>query len=137
MKRSLLMLSALLIASTILVSLPASVSNAATGLPVTTTTFALTISLHQCTLTGLPCVVANYRNNATSTILGVVYVVVQNSLSQTLYYSTATLNLNAGQNAPAYLLVNGLPKGNYTATVFVTNANNTAISTSSSLLIIL
>ncbi len=133
MKRSSLLLSASLIALTLVLSLPVGLSSATGGITVTTQTFTLTGSLHQCTLSGLPCVLANYRNNGTSTILGIVYVVVQNSLSQTLYYSTGTLNLNAGQNASAYLVINGPPKGTYTATVFAVNANNTAISTSSAL----
>jgi hypothetical protein len=128
MKRSLFLASLTLSVFALVLTMPLGAS-AATG-AVTTTTYTLVGSLHQCQVSGLRCISANYANAANSTTtLGIVYAVLHNSIGQTVLFTTSTVTPAAGGNSTAYLIVEGLPSGAYNATVFAVNQNNVAIST--------
>ena len=102
---------------------------ASTG-AVTTTTYTLVGSLHLCQISGLRCISANYANAASSTTtLGIVYAVLHNSIGQTVIFTTSTLTPAASANSTAYLIVEGVPSGVYSVTVFAVDQNNVAIST--------
>jgi hypothetical protein len=74
---------------------------------------------------------APYKNNFNTTLVGIVFSVVHNSMGQTLTYETTTLNMTAGQTLTAYLPVYVfIPHGNYTISVFATSVGGVAISNS-------
>ena len=128
MKRNLLLASMTLSVFALVLAMPLG-AFAATG-PVTTTTYTLVGSLHVCQISGLRCISANYANAANSTTtLGIVYAVLHNSIGQTVLFTTSTLTPSASANSTAYLIVEGLPSGVYSATVFAVDQNNVAIST--------
>ncbi len=132
MKRLSLLGTASSVAFALMLILPLSAS-ASTG-PVTTTIYTPVGSMHQCQISGLPCISATYANAAGSTTtLGIVYAVLRNSIGQTLLFTTATLTPAAGQSATAYLIIAGLPSGTYNATVFAVNQDNIAISTTATI----
>jgi hypothetical protein len=78
-------------------------------------------------LTGLD---ATFTNSATSSVTGIVYAVVHNSIGQTVYYTTATVTPSSSGTATAFLVLSGLPAGTYTVTVFATDTSGNAISVS-------
>jgi hypothetical protein len=78
-------------------------------------------------LTGLD---ATFSNAATSSVTGIVYAVVHNSIGQTVYYTTATISPSASGTATAFLVLAGLPAGTYTVQVFATDTSGNAISVS-------
>ena len=128
MKRSLLLASMTLSVFALVLAMPLG-AFAATG-PVTTTTYTLVGSLHLCQISGLRCISANYANAANSTTtLGIVYAVLHNSIGQTVLFTTSTLTPAPSANSTAYLIIEGLPYGVYSATVFAVNQDNVAITT--------
>jgi hypothetical protein len=82
-------------------------------------------------ISGQTFVTITYTNNGNTTITGIVYAVVHNSLGQTVQYTTGTITPAAGASAEAFLALAGLPTGTYTVTVFVITTSGTAISTTS------
>jgi hypothetical protein len=78
-------------------------------------------------LTGLD---ATFTNAATTSVTGIVYAVVHNSLGQTVYYTTATITPAASGTATAFLVLSGLPAGTYSVSVFATDTGGNAISVS-------
>jgi len=85
----------------------------------------------QATLGSNQAVSVAYTNTANAAVTGIVYAVVHNSIGQTVYYTTATLQLAAGQSGTAYAVLFGLPSGTYSVTVFVTSTTGQAISATS------
>ncbi len=73
----------------------------------------------------------SYTNNSNAPLTAIVYAVVHNAAGQTVSYSTATLQLNAGQSGTAYDVLFGLAPGTYTVSVFVTTTSGVAISSTS------
>ena len=69
-----------------------------------------------------------YVNTFNTTAIGIVFMVVHNSLGQTVEISTGVLQLAAGANGTAYTIVFGLASGEYSATFFVTEPSGVAIS---------
>lgn len=78
---------------------------------------------------GNPATAVTYLNNLNATTLGIVILVVHNSLGQTVDYAAATLNLAPGANSTAYDVIFGLPPGTYNASLFAIIPSGTAIST--------
>jgi len=78
-------------------------------------------------LTGLD---ATFTNAATTSVTGIVYAVVHNSIGQTVYYTTATITPPASGTATAFLVLSGLPAGTYSVSVFATDTSGNAISVS-------
>jgi hypothetical protein len=69
-----------------------------------------------------------YANGINATVTGVVFMVVHNSLGQTVQISTCVLQLAAGANGTAYTIAFGLASGEYSATFFVVSTGGYAIS---------
>jgi hypothetical protein len=74
-----------------------------------------------------------YANSANISLLGIVFLVVHNSLGQTLEISTGSVVLAAGANGTAFPVVFGLAPGMYNGTYFVISAAGTAMSSASTL----
>jgi hypothetical protein len=70
-------------------------------------------------------------NHLPHSVLGVVIMVLRNSQGQTVYYSTATLNITRGLYWTAYTVEYGLAPGVYNATIFAISTTGVAISNSS------
>ena len=58
-----------------------------------------------------------FQNNLDVAVLGIVIMVLHNNLGQTVFFSTATLNLTRGLSGTAYNVEFGLPPGIYNATI--------------------
>lgn len=71
-----------------------------------------------------------YVNGFSTNMTGIVFMVVHNSLGQTVEISTGGLSLAAGANGTAYTVTNGLAPGQYAATFFATATSGYAISSS-------
>jgi hypothetical protein len=69
-----------------------------------------------------------YHNNINVTVLGIVFMVLHNDMGQTVYFTSATLDIAAGANSTAYEVIFGLPSGNYDATFFAIAPSGVAIS---------
>jgi hypothetical protein len=74
-----------------------------------------------------------YANSDNISLLGIVFLVVHNSLGQTLEISTGSVVLAAGANGTAFPVVFGLAPGIYEGTYFVIQPAGTAISSASTL----
>ncbi len=72
-----------------------------------------------------------YNNTISVSMTGMVFMVVHNSLGQTVQISISSLQLAPGANGSAFPILLGLPSGNYTATFFATTPGDVAISTAS------
>jgi len=59
-----------------------------------------------------------------------VFMVVHNSLGQTVEISTGVLQLAAGANGTAYTIAFGMASGEYSATFFAVSTSGYAISSS-------
>lgn len=66
-------------------------------------------------------------------VLGIVIMVLRNNLGQTVYYSTATMNMTHGMYATAYTVAAGVAPGIYNATIFAISTSGIAISESASI----
>jgi hypothetical protein len=75
---------------------------------------------------------ASYRNSLNFTVTGTVFLILHNSMGQTVSYSTSTLNLSGGGNGTVYNVIFGIPPGKYYATIFVTSISWVPISNSTS-----
>lgn len=74
-----------------------------------------------------------YKNNLNTTLEGIVYTDVHNSVGQTLAIEASTLNMTAGQTLTTYNPVwFEVASGNYTTSVFATSFSGVAISNSTS-----
>ncbi len=80
-----------------------------------------------------PVVETTFHNNLDVGVLGIVMMVVRNNLGQTVYYSTATLNLTRGLYGTAYNVELGLSPGLYKATIFAISTGGIAISNSTTI----
>lgn len=69
-----------------------------------------------------------YTSGVGNTTIGIVLMVVHNSLGQTVEISTATLELPADGNGTAYPVYFGLAPGTYSGTFFVLTPAGIAIS---------
>jgi hypothetical protein len=69
-----------------------------------------------------------YVNGINATVTGVVFMVVHNSLGQTIEISTCVLQLASGANGTAYTITFGLASGEYSATFFAVSTSGYAIS---------
>lgn len=69
-----------------------------------------------------------FQNNLDVSVLGIVVMVLHNDRGQTVYYSTATLNITRGLYATAYTVESGVSPGVYNATVFAISTGGIAIS---------
>ena len=78
-----------------------------------------------------PSFAVSYGNLSNITITGIVFMVIHNSIGQTVFISTATLQLGSDDSGTAYPVAFGLLPGQYQATFFVTQPSGVAISTSS------
>jgi hypothetical protein len=72
-------------------------------------------------------------NHLGVSVLGIAIMVIHNALGQTIYYSTATLNLTRGSFATAYIVEAGIPTGVYNATIFAFSAGGVAVSNSTTI----
>ncbi len=77
-----------------------------------------------------PTLATTFQNNLDVAVLGIVIMVVHNNLGQTVFYSTATLNLTRGFSGTAYTVEFGLSPGLYKATIFAFSPSGVAISNS-------
>jgi hypothetical protein len=77
-----------------------------------------------------PSASTTFHNNLDVTVIGIVLMVVHNNLGQTVFYSTATLNLTRGFSGTAYTVEFGLTPGVYKATIFAFSPSGVAISNS-------
>jgi hypothetical protein len=77
-----------------------------------------------------PTLETTFQNNLDVAVLGIVIMVVHNNLGQTVFYSTATLNLTRGFSGTAYNVEFGLSPGIYKATIFAFSTSGVAISNS-------
>lgn len=86
------------------------------------------------TYQGMPAGETIFSSKVNETVLGLVYVVVRNSLGQ-MVFANVTTNTIAGLqiSAPALDIIFNVPIGTYTATFFATNAAGVAISTSTTI----
>jgi hypothetical protein len=92
------------------------------SVPLGTATFRVEVT-QGCPNTGIPC--ETYVNASNSTTYGVAYLVLHNSLGETVDISTALVVLSPGQQLTVFLpIVN--PNG--TATEFATSVDQFAIS---------
>jgi len=82
---------------------------------------------------GLQAAEANFLNNSNQTFLGIVLWVVRDSAGQTVAYTSATIDVAAGQNSTAYPTLVGVVAGSYNSAIFVVSSAGVALSTSSSL----
>jgi hypothetical protein len=78
-------------------------------------------------------VYVDYRNSLNVTVVGFAFWVVHNGIGQTVGFGVATIQLDAGANETAYLLIYGLVPGTYNSTIFATAPSGVAISNSTSL----
>lgn len=77
---------------------------------------------------------ATFTNEFSTNVTGIVFVVVHNSIGQTVEISTATLPLGAGANGTSYAVIFGLvPGASYSGNIFVTEASGVAISLTTTL----
>jgi len=93
------------------------------GAPLGTDTFALGVT-SSCPIIGMPC--ETYTNASNSTIYGVAYLVLHNSLAQTVDISTALIVLSSGQELTVSMPIVG---ANGTASEFAVSVDQFAIST--------
>jgi hypothetical protein len=77
-----------------------------------------------------PALNVTYQNSQSIPVEGLVVMVLHNAMGQTVLISTATLSLQASSSGTALLLENGLPSGDYNASVFAFTFAGVAISTS-------
>jgi hypothetical protein len=75
---------------------------------------------------------STYINHLNTTVRGSVYLVAENSVGQTVYYSECVLTLEAFATGSCANVVIGLPAGTYNASVFVVAKSGIAISNSTS-----
>jgi hypothetical protein len=81
--------------------------------------------------------VVTYYNGYNTTVTGTAYLVIRNSLGQTVGIDNTTTTIPAGQNATLHPTVVGLlpygtsrlPPGSYSTSVYATTLNGTLIST--------
>jgi len=78
---------------------------------------------------------ANYTNLGSANTTGIVFSVVRNALGQTVEYSTATVQIASGGISTAYLVVFGLPGGQYSASLFAVYPSGVALSTTTTIAI--
>jgi len=76
-----------------------------------------------------PAFAIPYVNLFNATTTGIVFMVVHNSLGQTIQISTCVLQLGADANGTARTITFGLGPGMYSATFFVVSTGGYAIST--------
>jgi len=69
-----------------------------------------------------------FENHLDVSVLGVVMMVLRNNLGQTVYYTTASINLALGSYGTVYLIEGGVPPGVYNATFFAFTLGGIAIS---------
>lgn len=74
----------------------------------------------QCaTLSSNPAAIVTYSSNSTTAITAVAYAVVINYLGELIYATTSSFTVAPNSTTTtAYLLIEGLPPGNYTTDVF-------------------
>jgi hypothetical protein len=83
---------------------------------------------------GQQAVNINYTNTSSSSFSpAFVYLSVQNTLGQTVGVFYATANINAGNVAPVYLVIFGVPTGHYTGVIFATTPTGIPISGASTI----
>lgn len=80
-----------------------------------------------------PAAATTFTNHLDVSVLGIVIMVIHNSAGQTVYYSTATLNITRGFSGTAYTVEAGLPPGIYNATIFAFSTSGVAISSSTTI----
>ncbi len=90
-------------------------------------------------LNGNPTAKANYQNTNNVTLtLGLIFIVLHNSVGQTVYVQVATIsNLAPNANSTAYVVIYGVQSGTYTATVFAELPSGTSMSVPTSVSITL
>jgi hypothetical protein len=82
------------------------------------------------TLTISPAGVTTFHNNLDVAVLGIVIMVLHNDMGQTVYFSTATMNITRGMSSTAYNVEFGVIPGIYNATYFAVSTSGVAISNS-------
>lgn len=75
---------------------------------------------------------ATYKNNLDVEVTGFVWMVIHNSVGQTLSTTTSTITSPGGGKVTAFDVVFNLPPGTYYATMFVTSVGIVALSNSTS-----
>ena len=91
-------------------------------------------------LSGLPPTAkANYQNNLNVTIaLGLVYIVLHNSLGQTIFVNVGTsTNVAVSKNSTVSVAIFNVPTGPYSATFFAVLPSGAAMSVSTTVQITL
>jgi hypothetical protein len=85
-------------------------------------------------LNGNPTAKVTYLNNLNVTIpLGLVLLVVHNSVGQTVYVNAGTTSsVAAGGNSTAFVVIYGVQSGSYTANIFAELPSGTAMSVATS-----
>ena len=74
-----------------------------------------------------------FENHLGVAVLGIVIMVLHNDHGQTVYYSTATINITRGFYGTAYAAEVGVQPGIYNATIFAISTQGLAISNSTKL----
>ena len=80
------------------------------------------------TLQGSPAWVVSFHNDLTVSVLGIVILVLHNSLGQTVYYTTASMTLTSLGLGSVYVVVAGVPPGSYNARLFAFDPSGVPIS---------
>lgn len=96
-------------------------------------TFSPTAPLSETQLGNYEAVNATFSNFVWPQITAVVFLVVQNQLGQTVEISTSTTTFLADTNTTSYLVVFGIPTGNYTGIVFILATTGVPLSVAKSL----
>ncbi len=102
------------------------------------TTPLLTTSLvpkapSQTTFQGNPAVVVNYNDTLPGSTLVIVWLIVHNSLGQTVDSYVATGSMKGGQAFPIYVIIFGLSPGHYDGALFAVTSTGVPISVTSTL----
>ncbi len=81
-------------------------------------------------LNGNPTAKVTYLNNVNVTIpLGLVFVVLHNSVGQTAYINVGSVSsVASGTNSTAFIVIYGVQSGAYTASIFAELPSGTAMS---------
>lgn len=79
------------------------------------------VAVRCATLAGNPAAMVTYSSNSTTANAAVAYAVVINNFGTLVYATTSSFTVAPNSTATAFLLIEGLPPGNYTTTVFPIN----------------
>ena len=122
---------------TLLVVLAAVSPALGTSLPPYSTKGFVAIGATETTQAGTKGVIVNYNNTLASPVVAFVYIVVTNSVGQTVFVQVNGGVFSAGENKTIFFGMSGMSSGTYSATLFVASANLVPLSVASSVQVVL